>query len=335
MGDAIWTAKENVLIRLGACAVTVRPDLGGKIASITIGDRELLQSPLRPCRARTKNMSFGAADASGWDECVPSVAACRMETSSGIANIPDHGDLWRVEWEPVGVHSSEPNSYGQGATGPTEVALRGRCFSLPLSLVRSLSLSETSKGWHLHLSYAVKNESDRPVPWSWSAHPLFVVEAGDRILLPPAIRRLRVEGSAAVRLGAQGDEVIWPVAKMRDGSLADLSVVMGAESKVGDKLFAGPLGAGEGWCALERLGAGIRIRVCFEPAKTPYLGLWICYGGWPDGPGPKQMCVALEPATAPVDSLANVGAWSRTLGPRESFSWPMRVEIQSIQSELR
>ena len=84
----------------------------------------------------------------------------------------------------------------------------------------------------------------------------------------------------------------------------DLSVAQPPESGIGDKLFAGPLSANENWCALERPKAGVRIKVGFDPAATPYLGLWICYGGWPDRPGPKQTCVAMEPATAPVDSLA-------------------------------
>jgi galactose mutarotase-like enzyme len=324
MGEAIWAAKENVLIRAGACAVTVRPDLGGKIASILIGDRELLQSPLRPYGTRSRSMSFDAADASGWDECLPSVAGCRVMTAKGQVNVPDHGDLWRVEWEPAGAASSRKQDAEQ-----SEVTLRGKCFSLPLALERSLRLSETSLGWQLNLNYTVKNESDSPVPWSWSAHPLFVVEAGDRILLPATVKTLRVEGSRANRLGAHGDEVQWPMAALRNGGSTDLSVVLGEESVVGDKLFAGPLGAEEGWCVLERPKQGIRLRIRFEPEKTPYLGLWICSGGWPDGPGAKQMCVALEPATAPVDSLAEVGVWSRTLNPRESDSWPMRVEIVS------
>ncbi len=37
---------ENVLIRAGECAVMLLPQFGGKIASIRIGKRELLQPPL-------------------------------------------------------------------------------------------------------------------------------------------------------------------------------------------------------------------------------------------------------------------------------------------------
>ena len=78
--------------------MTVLPRFGGKIASIRIGERELLQAPLAPIAPRTRTMAFDAADASGWDECLPSVAACAVKTEAGVAEIPDHGDLWRVEW---------------------------------------------------------------------------------------------------------------------------------------------------------------------------------------------------------------------------------------------
>src|SRR5436305_4542411 len=88
--------SENVLIHAGDCVVTVLPRFGGKIASIRVGSHELLQPPLSPIEPRTRTMPFDQADASGWDECLPSVAACSVKTAAGQAEIPDHGDLWRV-----------------------------------------------------------------------------------------------------------------------------------------------------------------------------------------------------------------------------------------------
>ena len=67
--------KENVLIQSGDCAVTIFPSLGGKIASISVEGHELLQGPLLPYGPRTQTMGFEEADASGWDECFPSVNA--------------------------------------------------------------------------------------------------------------------------------------------------------------------------------------------------------------------------------------------------------------------
>lgn len=309
--------KENVLIRAGDCSITVLPQFGGKISSICLNHLELLQRPLAPLAPRTPTMPFDAGDASGWDECLPSVAECTVQAGRGDRNIPDHGDLWRVEWNAI------------SATG-NSVVLEARCFSLPLLFRRTLHLTEDSAGWHLKLLYRLTNTGDRDVPWSWSAHPLFAIEQGDRIVLPDSIRTLRIEGSGGGRLGAADELVSWPLATLADGSESDLSRAQSPKSEIGDKLFAGPLARGEDWCALERPSAGVRIRASFDPIATPYLGLWICYGGWPDRPGLKQTCVALEPATAPVDSLARTGPWSRVLTPGENFSWPMNLDLQLL-----
>jgi galactose mutarotase-like enzyme len=316
-GHVAEAEKENVLIRAGACSVTLLPHLGGKIASILINDLELLQAPLAPLAPRTRTMAFDAGDASGWDECLPSVAACSLESTIGLAEVPDHGDLWRVAWEPI--HQDA-----------TSISCRGECFSLPLRLERTLALSEIKSGWRLSLSYTVTNVSARSVPWSWSAHPLFAVDAGDEIRLPETIKTLRLEGSGGGRLGAAGSSVTWPIATLALGGSAKLNVAESIDSRVGDKLFAGPLGDTENWCALVRRSVGVSIRFKFDEITTPYLGLWLCYGGWPDRPGLKQMCVAVEPATAPVDSLAQTGPWSRELAAGDSASWPLDVYIEMI-----
>jgi galactose mutarotase-like enzyme len=320
-------AKENVLIQAGTCAVTILPHLGGKIASIRVGETELLQGPLAPYGPRTRTMDFDAGDASGWDECLPSVAACAVKTSVGTARIPDHGDLWRVEWQESRQGAGDSDQMGVGE-GP--VTLRGECFSLPLALERTVTLAESDSGWELSLDYRVCNTGSFSAPWSWVAHPLFAVEEGDRIVLPDSIKTLRLEGSGKNRLGLGGESVSWPIATLEDGGRINLSVAEAADSEIGDKLFAGPLKKTENWCALERPGAGVRIRAVFDPATTQYLGLWLCYGGWPERPGPKQNCVALEPATAPVDSLAKMGEWSRVLAPGECSQWHMKVYIETI-----
>jgi galactose mutarotase-like enzyme len=317
--------EENVVIQAGDCSATILPKLGGKIASLRVGAYELLQAPLAAYGPRTRSMGFDESDASGWDECLPSVAPCTVETATGPASIPDHGDLWRVAWQRV-----TRTDYPVGESAANSVTFRGECFSLPLALERTATLREAGKGWQLRLNYTVTNTGNEPAPWSWAAHPLFAVGPGDRIVLPGSIHTLRLEGSGRGRLGQSGDQVSWPEAAQAYGARTDLSVVQRAASAIGDKLFAGPLSATENWCALERPMLGARIWVGFDPAATPYLGLWICSGGWPERSGQKQMCVALEPSTAPVDSLAVTGPWSRTLAPGESFSWPMVVEIELL-----
>lgn len=309
--------EENVVIQAGDCALTLIPALGGKLASLRVGSDELLQTPLNPYAPRTHSMAFSEADASGWDECLPSVAGCTLETEACQATIPDHGDLWRIPWQVL-------DAAEDSAT------LRATCFSLPLQLTRSIILSETPTGWQLQLLYSLTNLGAYSVPWSWAAHPLFHAEPGDQILLPDSIHTLRLEGSGQNRLGAANDVIAWPIATTPAGSQTDLSQAASPDSGHGDKLFAGPLALTDNWATLVRSTIGLRLTVRFEPALTPYLGLWLCYGGWPDGPAKKQVCVALEPTTAPVDSLAIAGPWSRTLEIGETVTWPMALHIDRI-----
>ena len=306
------TAEENVVIQAGNCRLTLLPQLGGKIASLLVAGHELLQTPLNPYAPRNQTMDFSESDASGWDECLPSVSACSIQTEAGIATIPDHGDLWRVPWQIL-------DQTNDSAT------MRVKCFSLPLQLTRTLLLSETASGWDLQILYSLTNMGAFRVPWSWSAHPLFAADAGDTIRLPNSVKTVRLEGSSGNRLGSKGNTQTWPLAALRDGSKTDLSTAAAEDSGYGDKLFAGPLN--DGWCQFDRSRIGLTIRISFDPALTPYLGLWLCYGGWPDAPGPKQVCVAIEPATAPADSLAENGPWSRSLDVGETYNWTMAVTI--------
>lgn len=312
-------AKENVVIQAGDYIVTLMPEFGGKIASISVAGTELLQTPLHPYAPRTQNTPFDAGDASGWDECLPSVGACSVNTPFGPASVPDHGDLWRLPWEVL-------------AASADSATLRVRCFSLPLELTRTVLLTPVPGGAKLQLLYSLTNTSDYTVPWSWSAHPLFTALPGDRVVLPASVQTLRLEGSGNNRLGLNGDSVSWPIAHEANGE-RDISLAQDASTGIGDKLFAGPLSEGDGWCILERPNVGLRITIRFESAITPYLGLWLCYGGWPGGDGLKQVCVAPEPCTAPVDSLAETGPWSRQLTPGETCTWPMEVEIVTIPAE--
>ncbi len=308
------------------------PELGGKIASLRVGEVELLQQPLRPFARRSAAMSFAQSDASGWDECLPTVAACTVRTAMGAVALPDHGDLWCESWRVLG---REPDA----------VTMSARCRSLPLVLTRSLLLTTTARGWQLRALYSLENLGPEPVPWSWSAHPLFACEAGDRIRLPQSVRQLAVESSRGERLGAAGSWIDWPGGVTQDGQGLDGQGLdgqnpAGALDRVPDpdcgwaeKLFTGRLAAGDGWCELVRARVGLRLRVRFDPAATPYLGLWLCYGGWPEDGPMRQRAIALEPTTAPVDALATTGEWSRILQPGATAYWPMEVEVERLAAE--
>lgn len=283
------------------------PELGGKIASLRHAGVELLQAPLRPYATRTQTMGFDQSDASGFDECLPSVAACELPDGTPI---PDHGELWRLQCD-----AEQPEA--------NELRLTATCSVLPLRMTRRLTLNDNT----LRVDYRLENIGNNDLPYLWSAHPLFAVDEGDVVQLPASVTRVRLEGSAQQRLGSKGSEHSWPLAELPSGGKADLSRAGKPGDGIGDKLSAPA--PREGWAAIDRRQHGLRVRVEFDPQRTPYLGLWLCYGGWPEGQLARQQCVALEPCTAPCDSLAEAmeKGWARQLSPGQSDSWWMTISV--------
>lgn len=291
---------------------TVLPRLGGKIASLRRKGVELLQTPLRPYAPGTATMRFEESDASGFDDCLPSVAECRLEDGAWI---PDHGEFWRLPYE---VEQSSDDEIRLTATGS----------ALPLRFHRRLTLL----GDMLRVDYRLENAGETEVPYLWSAHPLFAIDEGDLLSVPESVRKVRVESSARGRLGEKGSVLRWPVATVENGVKVDLSRSESTDSGAADKLYAeSPM---EGWAAIERRRHRLRVGVGFDPAATPHLGLWLCYGGWPEGHAARQHCVALEPCTAPCDSLAEAldKGLARHLAPGQAASWWMTITVSEARS---
>ena len=305
---------ERLVLETDALSVEVLPALGGKVASLQYGGVELLQQPLQPYAARTPEMRFEESDASGFDECLPSVSACEIAEPAGMVRIPDHGEFWRLPCEVE-------------MRGANEVKLTATGSVLPLRFERTLK----ADGGTLRVAYRVENTGENEAPYLWSAHPLFSVDEDDAIVLPESVSEARVEGSAGERLGAKGSVVNWPDAELRDGEKVKLSRAGNVSDNIGDKLYAAA--PHEGWAQIERRRAGLRVRVGFDPGLLPWLGLWLCYGGWPEGQARRQQCVALEPCTAPGDSLAEAleKGWARVLAPGQSVVWWMTIAVSEIR----
>jgi len=305
---------ESMVLESASLRVVVRPGLGGKISSMCVlpEGEELLQQPLRPYSPRTADMRFEDGDASGIDECLPSVSACQVRIPGGTIAVPDHGDFWGLPSHFARV-GSELNIVASGS-------------SVPLLFRRRIRLEENK----LRMSYSVENMSEGMVQYLWSAHPLLAVEAGDRVALPDSVREVAVGYSYRFRLGDIGSLHGWPGSRDADGQTIDLSATILQGQQVADKVFT-PSPA-EGWAALERTRIRRRIVARFNPEKLPYLGIWLSYDGWPADRSPRQHCVALEPCMAPVDSLALAVEkhYARSLLGHGKDEWEMTLEVESL-----
>ncbi len=285
-----------------ALSLAVLPEQGGKLISL-VSQRthtEWLLPPLRDYRTARLDGSFPESDCGGFDECLPTVAP------SGEA--PDHGEVWRVPWT------------GGKRDGSIDLSVETR-FP-PLRFARTATLADST----VLLRYSVENPASTPAEFLWSSHPAFSVQEGDRVVLPPEVTRVRIEHSNNGRI--PGDACAWPTAADRDGNPVDLSRVGAFDGRTAEKLFAGPLQQA-GWCALYRPAVQQGIVLRFDPRTVPYVGLWLCRGGWPESGTLKQYAVALEPTTANCDALemAKRNGTATRLHPGQRLEWSLEISV--------
>lgn len=292
---------ERVSLSGGELVVEIAPALGGKLVTLrrTDGDNVLYAPPELPYRLPDVDGDFSLHDTSGFDECFPTVGACTVEGRA----LPDHGQVW-----------SRP------ATWRREAATLVVTSELPdARFVRRLRID----GATLHIDYEVT--ASRRQPMLWSAHPLLAVHEGAQIVLPDEVTELSVEWSARPLPSRVG----WPV---HDG--ARLDTLGPAANARAYKVFTGSLTTGA--CALYDPASDTAVTMRFDAAELPFVGLWVCEGGWPVTRPAKHYTVALEPCTAPVDSLDRAVAdeTARWLEPNTPRRWGLAVTATRGRPQL-
>src|SRR5260370_23018323 len=174
---------DALVVDTGLLRLTVVPELGGKIVSLIrneSGYEYLLQSPdpERAYRPRNYADRFEEYEPSGFDECLPTIAACLYpEEPFSASPLPDHGDVW--------CSSSSVEIAGEQVTLTTSIR------SLPLRFTKKCQLQEKV----VRLDYEVSNLSQSDVNFLWSAHPLLRVEPDAEIILPQEVKEEEVNWS--------------------------------------------------------------------------------------------------------------------------------------------
>ncbi len=293
--------------------VRVLPEEGGRITSF-FDMKSKIEFLLQPSELYRRPRSLDRWDrfensaCAGIDDCLPSAGACSPQTLGGP--VPDHGDFWRLPWDVL--RASESNQVSMAATG----------YSRPLLFEKHLILHASA----LEIHYKIRNIADTPVPFLYALHPLFAIDPGDRIVLPPEVDTVKVESSRSGRFGVSGSLITWPKPG-GPGSALDLSRTGAISASTAEMLYTGRLQAG--WCGIYRAQRRQGIALRFDPRQLPYLGLWLCYGGWPeDATRPRQYAVALEPTVAPWGTLSAAleNGQAPVLAARASFEFSIVYE---------
>jgi hypothetical protein len=290
--------------------VAVLPGLGAKLCSLRwCGHEFLAQNPVMSLRPARYAAAYAEYDASGFDECLPTVGPCTYpEYPWQNVEVPDHGEVWSLPWS-------------WHADGD---ALQLQCRSVRFGYDFSKRLELPSPGC-LRIRYALENHAPAPFKFIWSSHPLLALVPGMRIWLPPGVRVL-VDWSRDGRLGGLLEEHAWPHTIDSDGRAVDLSLILPAQAGLVDKLFTTRLG--DGWCGLHDPESGRYAAFLFSPEAIPYVGLSINLGGWPvDGPG--YYSLGLEPCNGFPDRLdiAIERGHHATAQPGQRLEWHMALHV--------
>lgn len=309
-----------VELRGGDSRVIIVPALGGKIANLELGGRQWLwTSDVTPYTVPDDNASYAeTADTGGYDECFPTVAACKVPTwvrTFGGAQLPDHGELW-AQAPTVDVRTSPD---GQSAT----TTWMGR--RMPYRLTREVRVRPTGE---VECEYEAMNTGTDRIPFIWAGQVVLPLTSQTRVDLPLATR-LHVYTQHEIALGVGATDLRWPMLRSQ-GKLMDLSHPAAVAKRYACKVF---LEMREGRAAI--IEDGHRLELSFQVDEVPNVGLWINRGAWtPFKRGKPYHNLALSPSIGAPDTLEEaLGAWksAQWLDPGKPRRWTLRWRAVATQ----
>lgn len=284
----------------------VIPSLGGKITNLRRrrGREWFWRDREREFTDLPADGSF--PDTGGWDECFPTIGACPMPGAApGEPDLPDHGELWQLDW----THDLLETPAATLLTSRAE----GR--ALPYEFQRDIVMPR--EGDSLRLEYRLLHRGTVPFPFLWAAHPLFIAPEGMQVTFP-TVTQMRVDHATGRPDLPPDVEVPWPL----DGATQSWSVP--AVSGWSAKLFA-DIGA-SGMVVLTAPGRGEQLELQVDPGQVPTLGLYV--DARPDGTR-----LGVEPCIGAPDRLDRaVGVWraAAVLGAGEHRKWAVTLRLPAF-----
>jgi galactose mutarotase-like enzyme len=296
----------------GDARVVIVPRLGGRIVELDFAGRQWLwASSVMPLAEGADGASYvETADSGGYDECLPTIGACRVPgwvRAFGGVQLPDHGELWSQRAEPEIFTST----LGQCAAC-TWTGLR-----FPYRFRRTVQVTPQSI---VRMTYELENTGADKFPWLWSAHPLLPLTEHTRISLPEGTR-LRCLASHGIDLGESSSEHRWPFVRS-GGKVHDFVAPWDVGRRYACKLF---LDMTHGSASIREGDHELSVR--FDRTEVTHLGLWINKRGWtPFRDGEPELNLGFEPAIGAPDMLSDaLGDWGAAnwLEPGQQRRWTL------------
>lgn len=314
-------AKSEITLENDKLNLKLIPDLGGKIAGLILKESgtqflKLSDISLENIPQPEFGELFLPPYAFGFDECFPNVSPSGMPLKGSFIDLPDHGELWSRPWKYELADKNKIRLY-------TEGNLMSYTFSKKVQIVENT----------IKIEYELKNLEDVTFHYIWSAHPLLNIQQGDELILPEGVSQVLLNWSSDASLGRAGDYLSWPdlfgeVENQNFNTVASESLGFAA------KLFTDKLKTGK--AGIFKKETGESLIFSFDIDETPYLGIWICYGGWPVDSVEKEYTLALEPCSGRPDDLSTAidRNESSKMGPGATKKWSMNIKLNPGKEKL-
>ena len=272
------------------------PEDGGKLASlVTPSGRELLvQNPGAEYAVLTPTGSYADAECSGFDDMFPTIDPYTPQEGpyAGVT-YPDHGEACRYPMQAEITDSS--------------VILHGKSRLFAVTYDKAITPEQDGS---ISVRYTFTNHSAEPFLYLWAAHCL-LKGTPDGVVTSPYPQDAPVQ----MMFGPPNAE---QYSRIQLGEApSDLPAYK--------YYYLEP--AAEGFCGYQYPSCREEFRLIYDPAKLPYLGIWLNNGGF-NG----LYCIGLEPCTAPFDrpDLAEQRGCASKLPPNSSFSFTLGLALHKL-----
>ncbi|HEX7123912.1 MAG TPA: hypothetical protein VF178_16160 [Gemmatimonadaceae bacterium] len=311
-----------VEIRGGDSRIVCIPAVGGRIVEMVLAGRQWLwKNPLIPFAPPREAPSYAeAADSGGYDDCFPTVGACRIPTwvrGWGGVELADHGELWSQMPE----LEIDTGPHGQAVVTTWE----GR--RLPYRLTREARVGADGS---VTMTYHAVNDADDRLPFIWSSHPMFPLTEQTKILLPEGAPT-RVYSAQKILLGDSRSMHRWPFVRAA-GRVHDFLMPYQTAREYACKLF---IEMPEGRARLRE--GDMELEVTFDTKEVGQFGLWLNKYGWTPFKRERGYCnLAFEPCVGAPDTLSEaLGDWKRAqwLEPGQVRTWSITWRAHPVEDE--
>lgn len=280
------------ILNFNKWVVEYSADDGGRIDRISYRGFDLLTK--RPTNFRPPESKHGLYEdrpVYGYDDCFPSVVACRYPKSN--VNIPDHGELCYLKWKVI--------------KSTSHLIFSVRSKILPLIFVRKIDFCDDYLLWN----FEVINEGTEIFPFQHVMHPLVPISQLSSIELPDFQAAYDWEEKTHVVLKGKNDICEF---------------FMNRPSRSHSMLFFQNVSEGRiRWTYKNGTG----ITASFPVEIFPTIGVWWNNLGYPDEDNLRRDECSFEPVPGPTSDLFQAYSSNSCLfvHPGKSFKWQIKWEI--------